>query len=443
MRNLAALLLLSLSMSACAELVDLISQADAILERYREPGAPGRRGASAGERSPNFIPGAAEVRASERRMREIIRNPEKIGARPGARRVSPFDPRYERLARVFHRVVSASHAADEIERSVRFVYFDDPLWNAAALGGNKMVFFTGLTDDLDDEELAAVIGHGMAHNAASHVSDRVSSQTFINLAGGGTGRKGRGATYSFKEEEEADKMGILYAALAGYDPYAASRLWARGPGRGRAYFRTHPAGPERVRRTRNIADKARRYYVPGQLNPRAREILACSELYCRRGESGERAASPARGEKKEEDALSAAINTLAFGWFDKWEIKDAIRTERKKIKRRNKRLLSAAPRLRFASGWRGFRGICEGEGRDEGIAAGFREKEGFIQGSRLKRTGLKLDGRDSRGSWYRWRRGRSEGLLLVKFLPKGTGFSAEWFSRDGAILAKCRGYRRD
>ncbi len=270
MRNLAALLLLSLSMSACAELVDLISQADAILERYREPGAPGRRGASAGERSPNFIPRAAEVRASERRMREIIRNPEKIGARPGARRVSPFDPRYERLARVFHRVVSASHAADEIERSVRFVYFDDPLWNAAALGGNKMVFFTGLTDDLDDEELAAVIGHEMAHNAASHVSDRVSSQTFINLAGGRTGRKGRGATYSFKEEEEADKMGILYAALAGYDPYAASRLWARGPGRGRAYFRTHPAGPGRVRRARNIADKARRYYVPGQLNPRAR-----------------------------------------------------------------------------------------------------------------------------------------------------------------------------
>lgn len=438
MRSLAALLLLSLSMSGCVE--DIISQADALLYRVANTGS--RPDAITGRRSLNFTSRDAEIRSSERRVREIIRNPEKIGARPGARRVSPFDPRYERLARVFHRVVSASHAADEIERSVRFVYFDDPLWHAAALGGNKMVFFTGLTEDLDDDELAAVIGHEMAHNAASRISDRASSKTIISLAGGRTDREGRHAAYTLKEEKEADEIGILYAALAGYDPYAASRFWARGPGRGHAYFRTHPTGPRRARRARRIADKARRYYVPGQLNPRVREILACNELYCRRGKSGESAASPAPGEKKK-DALSAAIDSLAFGWLDKWEIRDAIRTERKKIKRHNKRLLSTAPRLRFASGWLGFRGICEGRGRDEGVAAGFRGEEGFMHGSRLKRTELKLDGRDSRGSWYLWRRGRSEGLLLVKFLSKGTGFTAEWFSRDGAILAKCRAYRRD
>lgn len=153
------------------------------------------------------------------------------------------------------------------------------------------------------------------------------------------------------------------------------------------------------------------------------------------GPRRESAASPAR----EEDPLSEALADLAFGWYDKWK----IRERRKEIKRRNKRLLYAAPRLRFRSGWIGFRGICEGEGRDEGVAAGFRGKKGFMLGSRLKRTELKLDGRDSRGSWYRWRRGRSEGLILVEFLPKGVGFDAEWFSRDGASLAKCRGYRRD
>lgn len=154
------------------------------------------------------------------------------------------------------------------------------------------------------------------------------------------------------------------------------------------------------------------------------------------GPRRERAASPARGK---EDPLSEALVDLAFGWYDKWK----IRERRKEIKRHNKRLLYAAPRLRFRSGWIGFRGICEGEGRDEGVAAGFRGKEGFMLGSRLKRTEFKLDGRDSRGSWYRWRRGRSEGLILVEFLPKGVGFDAEWFSRDGASLAKCRGYRRD
>ena len=419
MKNLAAIAVLAFSMSACVE--DLVSQGNAIL--LQAVSNAGRPDASAGERSPGFIPKNAEIRASDRRLKDILRNPAKVGARPGARRVSPFDPRYERLTRIFHRVVSASHAADEIERSVGFVYFDDPRWNAAAVGGDKMIFFTGLTDDLDDDELAAVIGHELAHNAASRVA----------LAGGGADRKGRDAPYPFKGEEEADKIGILYAALAGYDPYAASRLWARGPDGGHAYFRAHPTSPGRARRARRIADKARRYYVPGQLNPRFREILACNYLYCRRRAS---AASPARGE---EAPLADALLDLAFGWYDKWK----IRERRKEIKRHNKRLLYAAPRLRFRSGWIGFRGICEGKGRDEGVAAGFRGKEGFMLGSRLKRTELKLDGRDSRGSWYRWRRGRSEGLILVEFLPKGVGFDAEWFSRSGASLAKCRGYRRD
>ena len=64
-------------------------------------------------------------------------------------------------------------------RSVAFVYFDDPLWNAFALGGNKMVFFSGFTHAVDDDELAAVIGHEMAHNTASHISEQRASKLIV------------------------------------------------------------------------------------------------------------------------------------------------------------------------------------------------------------------------------------------------------------------------
>ena len=144
-----------------------------------------------------------------------------------------------------------------------------------------MVFFSGLTESLEDDELAAVVGHEMAHNTAAHISEHAAAK-IVSLATERGRRKGWNEAYTYKGEQEADELGILYAALAGYDPYAASDLWEGRSDSGYEWFRTHPTSTERVERSKTIADKVSRYYQPGRLNPEAPTILKCNVLYCRR-----------------------------------------------------------------------------------------------------------------------------------------------------------------
>ena len=211
----------------------------------------------------------------------ILSDPTKVGAQPGARPVPAADPRYRRLERILERIVSASHAAGEAERPAEFTLIDDPQWTALALGGNKTVFFTGLTDSLNDDELAAVVGHELAHNTAAHISEGTAAR-IVSLTTERGRKKGWNEAYTYKHEQEADDLGILYAALAGYDPDAAAALWKTRADSGYEWFRTHPTSAERVRRNRETAGKVRQYYRPGRVNPEAQRILDCNVLYCRR-----------------------------------------------------------------------------------------------------------------------------------------------------------------
>lgn len=210
----------------------------------------------------------------------VLSDPAKVGARPGARPLPATDPRYRRLERIFERIVSASHAAGEAGRPAEFALIDDPQWNALALGGNKTVFFTGLTESLNDDELAAVVGHELAHNTAAHISEHAAAR-IVSLATERGRKKGWNEAYTYKHEQEADDLGILYAALAGYDPDAAAALWEKRADSGYEWFRTHPTSAERVRRNRETAGKVRQYYRPGQVNPEAKAVLDCNVLYCR------------------------------------------------------------------------------------------------------------------------------------------------------------------
>ena len=210
----------------------------------------------------------------------VLSDPTKVGAQPGAKPLPATDPRYRRLERIFGRIVSASHVAEEAERPAEFALIDDPQWNALALGGNKTVFFTGLTASLNDDELAAVVGHELAHNTAAHISEHAAAR-IVSLATERGRKKGWSEAYTYKHEQEADDLGILYAALAGYDPYAAAALWEKKANSGYAWFRTHPTSTERVRRNRETAGKVRQYYRPGRVNPEAKAILGCNVLYCR------------------------------------------------------------------------------------------------------------------------------------------------------------------
>src|SRR3954463_15182878 len=118
--------------------------------------------------------------------------------------------------------------------------------NAWCMPGGKMAVYTGLISKLNatDDELAAVMGHEIAHALREHSREQMSqqaiTQTGIGIAGAlfGVGQLGQGVANAVADvtlskpksrgmETEADRIGVELAARAGYDPHAAISLWQK------------------------------------------------------------------------------------------------------------------------------------------------------------------------------------------------------------------------
>jgi predicted Zn-dependent protease len=152
---------------------------------------------------------------------------------------------------------------------------DDKQANAFALPGGKVAVYTGILPITRDEKgLAAVLGHEIGHVIARHGGERVSQQMLVNvglettMAALSSGNPatvqtvasllGAGATvgvllpWSRAQESEADHLGLILMAKAGYDPHAARDLWVRmaaasqGSGRPPEFLSTHPSDPTRI-----------------------------------------------------------------------------------------------------------------------------------------------------------------------------------------------------
>jgi predicted Zn-dependent protease len=143
-----------------------------------------------------------------------------------------------------------------------------PEVNAWCMPGGKIAVYTGLLDKLNvtDDELAAVLGHEMAHALREHARERASEQAAAGLgisvisAVAGLGDLGQqGLQYAYmgvlglpnsrSHETEADRIGVELAARAGYNPQAAITLWqkmgALGGGESPKFMSTHPPRAER------------------------------------------------------------------------------------------------------------------------------------------------------------------------------------------------------
>jgi predicted Zn-dependent protease len=142
--------------------------------------------------------------------------------------------------------------------------------NAWCMPGGKMAMYTGLIQKLDatDEEIAAVMGHEIAHALREHSREQISrqmgTQMAVGLAGallgiGDLGQSLAGAVAdvtlnlpkSRTAEQEADRIGVELAARAGYDPRAAISLWQKmgklGGGQPPKFLSTHPSHEDRIK----------------------------------------------------------------------------------------------------------------------------------------------------------------------------------------------------
>ncbi|MDR1343978.1 MAG: M48 family metallopeptidase [Tannerellaceae bacterium] len=171
--------------------------------------------------------------------------------------------------------------------SWEFKYVKSDEVNAFCMPGGKIVVYEGLMPfATTDAELAAVLGHEVAHAVAKHANERMSQQMLAQYGGvileqavGGASSSvqtiantvyGLGAQYgvmlpySRKHEYEADHMGLIFMAMAGYDPRSAISFWTR-MAQGKAtsvpeIMSTHPSDANRIAELQKYLPDALKYY---------------------------------------------------------------------------------------------------------------------------------------------------------------------------------------
>ena len=89
-------------------------------------------------------------------------------------------------------------------------------------------------------------------------------------------------SYTNIKEQEADRIAIVYAALAGYDPRASATIWEKQYQgiEQYAFYRSHPANPQRVQANRYASNLVMKHFTRGVVSQNVDKVLKCNELFC-------------------------------------------------------------------------------------------------------------------------------------------------------------------
>ncbi len=212
-----------------------------------------------------LIPESQEVHMGNQAYAQALNDPNVV--------ISKNPAEVEPVERVAERIIAVAKKSKYAERAKSFqwevtVIKDDKTKNAWALPGGKIAFYTGIFPEAKNENgLAAIMGHEVVHALARHGAERVSQHTAANL-----GMQVAIAAFDLKpltqtlamqalgigvllpfsrsHESEADYIGLLLAAEAGYDPREAVLLWKRmaesSKGSPPEFLSTHPTHETRI-----------------------------------------------------------------------------------------------------------------------------------------------------------------------------------------------------
>ena len=197
----------------------------------------------------------------------------------------------QRIANAVESYLKSNGMAEEVKNySWEFNLVQDNQVNAWCMPGGKIVVYEGLLPVTKDEaSLAIVMGHEIAHAVARHSAERLSNtykeqygaaalsallsgagvssgwQQLVSLAhqyGGALFTSG----FSRKQESEADHMGLIFAAMAGYNPQVAVEFWQRMSsatgGGSNSLFADHPSDAQRIKQIQGWMPEAMQYFTP-------------------------------------------------------------------------------------------------------------------------------------------------------------------------------------
>jgi predicted Zn-dependent protease len=205
-------------------------------------------------------------------------------------------PQLLRLREISQRIIPQSYGWNARARQWKWEVnlLGSAQLNAFCMPGGKIAFYYGILEQLklDDDEVAAIMGHEVAHALREHARERMAKTQATRLGASllssvlGLGNVGDAVlnmgsqllslTFSREDESEADLVGLELAARAGYNPAAGVSLWRKmgevSKGAPPQWLSTHPAGPTRIRDIQANLPKVEGLYARAGKPPRRFEV---------------------------------------------------------------------------------------------------------------------------------------------------------------------------
>ncbi|NMM48106.1 M48 family metallopeptidase [Marinigracilibium pacificum] len=193
-----------------------------------------------------------------------------------------------RIKSAVERYLSENNSSELINGfDWEFTLVDENIANAWCLPGGKVAFYTGIMPICENETgVAVVMGHEVAHAIANHGRERISNAMILQgaigtfgalmgqnpsvgqeliLQGFGVGGQLGMLSFSRKHESEADKIGLIFMSMAGYNPQEAVDFWGRmsdasGGQQPPEFISTHPSHSTRIEDLKAAMPEAMEYY---------------------------------------------------------------------------------------------------------------------------------------------------------------------------------------
>ncbi len=238
-----------------------------------------------GRRQFQVIPNSQLIPLSFQNYDDVLSNSKVIKSGKQAIRIRRVGKKIQAAVEKYYTDKGIQNQLEDFEWEFNLI--EDKAMNAWCMPGGKVAFYTGILPVCEsDAGIAVVMGHEIAHAVANHGGERMSQGLIANLGlsalsvaveekpeltnqlilqAAGIGTQIGMLKFSRKHESESDQMGLIFMAMAGYNPHEAPKFWKRmnnatGGAKSPEFLSTHPHPNTRIKDLNKWIPDAMKYY---------------------------------------------------------------------------------------------------------------------------------------------------------------------------------------